>query len=221
MSLRAREAEGHRLIAGDAALNFANTLNGHDRSSGHEYLHDFADLALWCRHSGILTGAETRQLLVQAARHPLRAVDLYRRTLALREVIFRIFRSIAVGSHPSGGDLARLNASWREAQKHAQITGRTKRFSIRWAEEADMERIPRALSAAAVNTLVSEKTERIKTCSGDGCDWLFIDSSRNHLRRWCSMDECGNRAKMRRRQRRKSQARRKGQTARDRLPPKS
>ncbi len=30
------------------------------------------------------------------------------------------------------------------------------------------------------------------------CDWLFVDTSRNHSRRFCSMQECGNRAKQRR-----------------------
>src|SRR5438128_325072 len=30
------------------------------------------------------------------------------------------------------------------------------------------------------------------------CAWLFLDSTRNHSRRYCSMTECGNRAKQRR-----------------------
>jgi predicted RNA-binding Zn ribbon-like protein len=31
-----------------------------------------------------------------------------------------------------------------------------------------------------------------------GCGWLFVDESRNGSRRWCSMKDCGNRAKARR-----------------------
>src|SRR5438046_1025129 len=34
------------------------------------------------------------------------------------------------------------------------------------------------------------------------CAWLFLDSTRNHSRRFCSMKECGNRAKQRRHYRR-------------------
>jgi predicted RNA-binding Zn ribbon-like protein len=30
------------------------------------------------------------------------------------------------------------------------------------------------------------------------CTWLFVDESRNRTRRWCSMKDCGNRAKARR-----------------------
>ncbi len=198
-----REAEIHRLVAGDPALDFANTLNGHRRRSGHEYLHDFIDLALWCGHAGILSPHETRRVLKYSARHPAQARQVYRRALILRETIFRVYYAIASGDKPSRHDLQTLSDAWRDAQGHAEIAASETGFALGWDEEASIERIPRRLASAAVNTLISERASRIKACDGDGCDWLFVDSSRNHLRRWCSMDECGNRAKMRRRRLRK------------------
>lgn len=198
-----REAEIHRLIAGDRALDFANTLNGHRRRNGHEYLHDFIDLAIWCRHAGILSPHETRNALKQAAQRPTQARQVYRRALVLRETIFRVYYAIASGVKPSWPDLRTLSDAWREAQGHAEIAASPTGFALGWDEEALLEQIPRRLVSAAVNTLISERASRIKACAGDGCDWLFVDSSRNHLRRWCSMDECGNRAKMRRRRLRK------------------
>jgi predicted RNA-binding Zn ribbon-like protein len=38
---------------------------------------------------------------------------------------------------------------------------------------------------------------RLKVCPDDGCSWAFYDESRNRSRRWCSMDVCGNRHKVR------------------------
>jgi predicted RNA-binding Zn ribbon-like protein len=38
---------------------------------------------------------------------------------------------------------------------------------------------------------------RLKVCPDDGCAWAFYDESRNRSRRWCSMDVCGNRHKVR------------------------
>ena len=35
-------------------------------------------------------------------------------------------------------------------------------------------------------------------CASDSCDWLFLDISRNQMRRWCDMKTCGNRDKARR-----------------------
>ncbi|MGH3132366.1 MAG: CGNR zinc finger domain-containing protein [Gaiellaceae bacterium] len=41
--------------------------------------------------------------------------------------------------------------------------------------------------------------DRVKECPGAGdCGWLFYDTSRNGTRRWCSMEGCGSRVKMRR-----------------------
>ena len=39
---------------------------------------------------------------------------------------------------------------------------------------------------------------RLKVCARDTCRWAFYDSSRNQVRRWCSMAGCGNHIKMRR-----------------------
>ncbi len=35
----------------------------------------------------------------------------------------------------------------------------------------------------------------VKSCEGSGCTLLFVDRTRGHGRRWCSMSICGNRAK--------------------------
>lgn len=35
----------------------------------------------------------------------------------------------------------------------------------------------------------------VKGCEGPACTVLFLDTSRGHIRRWCSMSVCGNRAK--------------------------
>jgi predicted RNA-binding Zn ribbon-like protein len=52
------------------------------------------------------------------------------------------------------------------------------------------------IAVAAVDLLRSGPLDRISVC--DACPWLFLDTSRNHSRRWCSMEDCGARAKMRR-----------------------
>ena len=39
--------------------------------------------------------------------------------------------------------------------------------------------------------------DRLKVCPDDACGWAFYDESRNRSRRWCSMNVCGNRHKVR------------------------
>jgi len=38
--------------------------------------------------------------------------------------------------------------------------------------------------------------ERLKACRADDCRWAFLDTAKNRTRAWCSMQSCGNRAKV-------------------------
>ena len=198
-----REAEDHRLVGGDLSLDFANTLNGHTLSPGHEYLHDCRDFILWSRHAGILTLSEARLLLNKAAARSSGAERVFQKALKLREVIFRIFSLLAIGSEPDNDDLNLLNTVWREGQRHASLVRSSSGFTLGWDDKPFLERLLRTISVSAIDLLTSQNLRRIRKCAGEHCDWLFIDTSRNHLRRWCSIEECGNRAKMQRRQQRK------------------
>ncbi len=48
---------------------------------------------------------------------------------------------------------------------------------------------------SAAEILVSDERKKVKPCADSACGWLFIDVSRNRSRRWCDMQDCGNRAK--------------------------
>ncbi|MFK0161284.1 CGNR zinc finger domain-containing protein [Rhizobium sp. NPDC090279] len=41
----------------------------------------------------------------------------------------------------------------------------------------------------------AEDFSDVKACEGHACTLLFVDHTRGHRRRWCSMAMCGNRAK--------------------------
>jgi predicted RNA-binding Zn ribbon-like protein len=51
------------------------------------------------------------------------------------------------------------------------------------------------LLAACVTAEAQGRWARLKMCSADDCNWVFYDTSRNRLGRWCAMDVCGNRVK--------------------------
>src|SRR2546421_496009 len=52
---------------------------------------------------------------------------------------------------------------------------------------------------SAADLLTGPRTLKVRQCQDDrGCGWLFIDESRAQNRRWCSMGDCGNRAKAQR-----------------------
>lgn len=60
-------------------------------------------------------------------------------------------------------------------------------------------RTGQALSSLARDAIaiLAVEPERIRRCDADDCRRVFRDESRTANRRWCSMQRCGNRAKVR------------------------
>lgn len=46
--------------------------------------------------------------------------------------------------------------------------------------------------------LCKPEIDRLKVCSNQNCEWVFLDESRNKTRRWCDSKVCGNIMKVRR-----------------------
>jgi predicted RNA-binding Zn ribbon-like protein len=47
-------------------------------------------------------------------------------------------------------------------------------------------------------SLVRMEQRRMKICQNRDCKWVFIDSTKGNVRRWCSAATCGNRERVRR-----------------------
>ena len=158
------------------ALDFANTLEGPPGEPPEkDHLHTYADLVTWARRAGMLPeGARPRG-------------DDLGRTRELRAAIAQVFSA----PEPPSAPLRTLLEIHGEAVIHGTIRG----GDWVWAgRHPDRPLWP--IAVAAVDLLRSDELARVKRC--DGCCWLFLDRSRNGSRRWCSMDECGVHAKMRR-----------------------
>ncbi|WP_455218306.1 CGNR zinc finger domain-containing protein, partial [Kaarinaea lacus] len=52
------------------------------------------------------------------------------------------------------------------------------------------------LAYQGATLLSSAQAEHLKRCNNPDCVLLFVDTSRTQQRKWCSMDTCGNRAKV-------------------------
>jgi predicted RNA-binding Zn ribbon-like protein len=192
------EAATHQLIGGQLCLDFANTINGHDRATPHEYLLGYPDLVVWSRRAGLLTDAEAERLLRLAGTGPRAATTVFKQAIELRETIFRIFSALALSRTPKTADIAALNEARLKALNHSTIVSRDDSYVVDWADQSALDRMLWPIALSAAELLISPHRTHVRECAGDQCDWLFVDTSRNHLRRWCSMAECGNRAKSQR-----------------------
>jgi predicted RNA-binding Zn ribbon-like protein len=126
----------------------------------------------------------------------------YAATIELREAVYAVMlAALGVTDHASSG-VEVLMTQW------AQAAGRSTLALASVGGTDDPLRvgtdpvllIPDRLAHAAVDLVRHVDLSQLKTCPLDegGCGWLFLDPSRNGSRRWCSMEDCGARAKARR-----------------------
>jgi predicted RNA-binding Zn ribbon-like protein len=202
-----------RLVGGNLALDFVNTRGGQSKPSPEdEALHDYDDLVAWARHVGLLTETAARRLLRQARRNPDAARAAYARAVKVRAYLYDLFRAVAVGRPPPGRCIAALRRDEAEALARAELVSGAGGFAWSWAHDDDLARPLRPVVHAAVELLTAgsrrqvDTLTRVKRCHG--CQWLFIDASKNRSRRWCSMDDCGTDEKVRRYVARRAAARR-------------
>ncbi len=118
------------------------------------------------------------------------------RTKRLRETLQRVFSSIAAHREPADKDLSDLLEAHARAVAAAKLVRIGGAFNLVWTVENDTDTLLHAVANDAVRLLGDVSLQRVKMCPN--CGWLFVDASRNGSRRWCSMDTCGARDKMRR-----------------------
>ena len=203
MDIMESNAANLKLLGGRLSLDFANTADWHATSQLIEFLTSYAELVAWSQHAGILTGPQAQYLLEAAARNPAEADAVLARTIALREAIYRLFSAIAQGHTPQASDLALFNAELSAAMAHSRLVLAAEGFVWDWpGDEAALDQMLWPVVHDAAELLTSEELKRVGQCGDERCGWLFLDLSRNRSRRWCSMQDCGNRAKARRHYRR-------------------
>ena len=187
------------LLGGRTSLDFANTVDWHASEQPVEYLTSYAALVAWGQHVGVLSDRQAEQLLDEAGRHPTEAEAILEQARVLREAIYRIFAAISAGRPAEEGDLAVLNAELPRALSQSRIIVSGDGYAWGWigAEDA-LDRMLWPVVRDAVDLLTSGELVRVGQCADERCGWLFLDASRNRSRRWCSMEDCGNRAKARR-----------------------
>jgi predicted RNA-binding Zn ribbon-like protein len=114
-----------------------------------------------------------------------------------RITLGRLLTDEARGRGASERDLRELDRFLARASADRGLVPTVRGYGWGWLRPPDplVERLfPAAWSAATL--LTGPDRHRLKCC--DGCDRLFVDQSRNRSRRWCDMQRCGNRDKVRR-----------------------
>lgn len=198
------------LCGGHPALDFVNSLDNRFRADGpNEMLPSYADLLRFLEESGLLTRQQARALSKTIT--PEVAAPVLDATRELREATAAVFYGSLERQRPQQQDLELLEKHFMSASRHRELQwGEDSQtpagLSWSWGRNASDPRLPVWTVALSVSDiLLSPDMARVRTCAVDTCRWLFLDTSKNHTRRWCNMKVCGNRVKARRFQARRDQ----------------
>ena len=189
----------HRdVIAGDAALDFVNTVTGRDQRP-RDWIDGYPRLIEWAAFVHLLPRKTLRALARKARKEPAAAAIALARTKVLREALFGLLTAIISRRTPPKKALALLREYWIAGMNAHEL-----RFSdghviaeLR-GDAADLELIAAVVACGIVQRVLPLPVKRFRICHGPNCSWLFIDSSKAGRRRWCDMAVCGNAAKTRR-----------------------
>jgi predicted RNA-binding Zn ribbon-like protein len=192
--------------AGRMPLDFANTAEWHASDQPHEKLQDYSDLVAWSKDARLLSKSEAAGLMTNAVHAPKEAAKALKKAVALRDVIYRILSTAAKRKTIKSSDLSKFNHALAEGLENTKIAATTNGFEWTWGKsDRAFDQMLWPILRATAELLTSQDIKRVGQCADDrGCGYLFYDTSRNHSRRWCSMDSCGNRAKAQRHYRRRS-----------------
>jgi predicted RNA-binding Zn ribbon-like protein len=178
---------------GHLALDFCNTVHWHKRPQPVELIETYAQLVEWGKRAGTLTARAAAQLLRAAATRPHAAETARRTAIELRESLYRLFAAHAHRRTPSTADLESLNRylATASARLHLARDGEGYRWGYARDERA-LDRMLWPVVEEAADLLTSPGLQRVGQCADErGCGWLFLDTTKNHSRRYCATGDCG------------------------------
>ena len=95
---------------------------------------------------------------------------------------------------PTARNAAQLDAIARRLPLHARFDEGGSRLE---PAAAGIPGLAARILGLAHDAMRDGTWDRLSRCNNDGCQWAFVDRSKNRSRRWCDMNSCGTRAKSR------------------------
>jgi predicted RNA-binding Zn ribbon-like protein len=194
-----------KYVGGDPSIDLVNTVDWTSRGPEQDRLTNYQRLIEWAEGAEILPQRAAAALRARAMAHPREAAVAHKAALHARAVLWQLFGSLARNGSP-GEALGDFNRLLSQALEHmrllpsAEKRQRDRSLQLRWDQLGEsLESVLWPVIWSAASLLASDESSQIRICGGPDCGWMYVDRSRNGLRRWCQMETCGTREKSRRR----------------------
>ncbi len=181
-------------------VDFVNTVEWRtDPARIDEQLKSFDDLVSWAQKHEVVSDAIARKIQRRAREHPRVAGQTLDRALSFRDAIYRVLSSTAARQSVPSENLDHISQEAALFAPQIRLRQSGTLFDWEWAGDADaLDRLLWPVVQSITTLLTSPLLSRIRECEGPGCGWIILDNTKNRSKRWCSMETCGNRAKVKR-----------------------
>jgi predicted RNA-binding Zn ribbon-like protein len=175
-------ADARRFRTGRACLDFCHT-GGDGPLARFELLHDADSLARWLgvvlKADGIVRGPQ----------------DSVARARRLRGAIWTAAHDLVAGRPIQDSCRRTINAA---AEREPCVPRLGPDGVVTFARPIPVHQVLSSLARDAIDLFGGPLATRIRVCQAGDCGLMFVDQSRPGARKWCSMQRCGNLAKVRR-----------------------
>lgn len=174
----------YKLIGGSIALDFANLVSYRDEPRRHDWLEPADNLDRWAA----------------AVDLPEPVASDHDGAVELRELLYRVTYAASDGQSPRAVDLDAVADRDYRARGRRDLRWEAGHATWVWQDSATL--LDRIVADAVDLLNDPARTARLRSC--EECRWVFLDTSRNRSRRYCDPADCGNRARQRRYEQRRS-----------------
>ena len=197
-------AKSIRLIGGARVLDFINTTNGRRPGTAlkviEERLTSFQFFFEWALHASLVSAQEFDVYKPMVFESPISYRPDLDAIIAFRECLYAVFYPLSLHQAAPDEALQQINHRFQQGVAWRVLRSVDGRPTWTWkpctsAQELTAMLMGR-LAIEATQLLVSDALSSLRCCSSTDCDWVFLDISKNKLRKWCQMSVCGSREKL-------------------------
>lgn len=183
------------LLAGDSlCFDFINTVGSRKKSELKNFLTSYDDFLKWCNRTEILPEVNTTPLKKYAKQFPAKAESALKKIISIRETLHLLFSSIANGKEPDKNTTKQFNSYLSTSLAKLELIFEKNKYSLKLVNnENDLVGPAWFIIKSAYDILTNTDVNRIKECPS--CGWVFLDKTKNNIRRWCNPHLCGSREK--------------------------
>jgi predicted RNA-binding Zn ribbon-like protein len=189
----ARPISHIRLDGGRLCIDFANSIHNRSAADVEDYIATPERYVEWARRSGAIATNEAMDTPLRAGERERLMADIR----SLRDAVYLLLLASA-DCAPLPADALLVQNAWLKLARQSQVLSET--GVLTFHAERDDARFPlKRIALDLIDTIADARAGKLKLrlCANHrSCGWLFADTSKNGMRRWCAMETCGTISKM-------------------------